>query len=138
MTGTRSGKWFTLRRRKAVAMAVSGWMFLSLVLAFWPCCESVADERPPVVSAEAGDHDHGNMPSGNEDPCRTWLDTADAALNSSPDILLPNFELKVGYVVRTVVFDIPAAVVSRRGRHAYHPSPPNSLPLYLRVQHLLI
>jgi hypothetical protein len=113
-------------------------MSLSLVLAFWPCCQAVADEHPPAVSVEVGDHDHGSTPPGTEDPCRTWLDTADAALNTSPDVLLSNLELKVGYAAYVVAHDFPAAVVSAPGRHVYHPSPPDPLPLYLRVQHLLI
>jgi hypothetical protein len=37
-----------------------------------------------------------------------------------------------------VEHDFPAAVASTSGRHLYHPSPPDPLPLYLRVQHLLI
>src|SRR3989344_3755719 len=138
MTGTQFKRRFTARHRKSIAMAVSGWMFLSLVFAFWPCCQAVADEHPPAVSAEVGDHDHGNIPQGTDDPCRTWLDTADAALNSSPDVLLSNFDLKVGHTVYAAAHDFPAAVVSTPGQHKYHPSPPESLPLYLRVQHLLI
>lgn len=137
MTRTQFKRRFTFRHRKSVAMAVSGWMFLSLALAFWPCCQALADEHPPAISAGASDQDHGNIPVGTEDPCRTWLDIADAALNTSPDVLLSNFELKVGHAVYAVAHD-PAAVVFVPGRHVYHPSPPDPLPLYLRVQHLLI
>jgi hypothetical protein len=119
-------------------MAVSSWMFLSLVLAFWPCCQTVADEHPPAVSAEVGNHDHGNTLPGTEDPCRTWLDTADAALNTSPDVLLSNFDLKVGHAIYADSHDFPAVPPSAYGRIVYHPPPPSLLPLYLRVQHLLI
>lgn len=138
MTGTQFKRWFTVRHRKAIARAVAGWMFLSLVLAFWPCCQTLADEHPPAVSAEAGNHDHGSIPVGTEDPCRTWLDTADSALNSLPDVLFVNFKLKIGHAVYAVAHDFPAVAVSTPGRHVYHPSPPGPLPLYLRVQHLLI
>jgi hypothetical protein len=113
-------------------------MSLSLVLAFWPCCQSIAEDRPFVSHVEAGDHDHGNIPQGTDDPCHTWLDTADAALNSSPDVLLSNPELKVGHAVYAVAHDFPAVAVSAPGRHVYHSSPPDPLPLYLRLQHLLI
>ena len=138
MTGTQFKRRFTARHRKSIAMAVSGWMFLSLVLAFWPCCQAVADEPPPAVGMEAGDHDHGSIPVGTEDPCRTWLDTADSALNSSLDVLFAGFKLKIGHAVYADSRDFPAVPPSVRGRIAYHPSPPSSLPLYLRVQHLLI
>lgn len=138
MTGSRFKRWFTVRHRKSIAMAVAGWMSLSLVLAFWPCCESIAGDQSPVTHVEAGDHDHGNLPQGTDDPCRTWLDTSDAALNTSPDVLLSNPELKAGLAAYAVAHDFPAAVVSTPGRHKYHSSPPDSLPLYLRVQHLLI
>ena len=138
MTGSQFKRWFTVRHRKAIAMTVSGWMFLSLVLAFWPCCQAVADEHPPVVSMDAGEHDHGNIPRGTEDPCRTWLDTADAALNTSPDVLLSDFELRIGNAVYPESHDFPAMAPAVPDRHVYHPSPPSPLPLYLRVQHLLI
>lgn len=138
MTGSQLKKWFTIRHRKSIAVAVAGWMSLSLVLAFWPCCQAVAGEHPPTVSAHAGDHDHGNIPQGTDDPCRTWLDTADAALNTSPDVLLSNPEPKVGHAVYAVAHDFPAVAVSAPGRHVYHSSPPDPLPLYLRLQHLLI
>jgi len=119
-------------------MAVAGWMSLSLVLTFWPCCHTLADEHPTVVSMEAGDHDHGNITQDTDDPCRTWLDTADAALNTSPGVLVSKLELKVGHAVYAIAHDFPAVAVSTPGRHVYHSSPPNPLPLYLRVQHLLI
>jgi hypothetical protein len=138
MTGIQFKNWLIVRHRKSIAMAVAGWMSLSLVLAFWPCCQAVADEHPPAVSAEVGDHDHGNTPPGTEDPCRAWLDTADAVLNTSPDVLLSNPELKIGHAVYAVAHDFPAAAVSTPGRHKHHSPPPDPLPLYLRVQHLLI
>lgn len=138
MTGTQFKRWFTVRHRKSMAMGVAGWMSLSLVLAFWPCCQVMAQDQPPVTHVEAGDHDHGNMPQETDDPCRTWLDTADTALNTSPDALLSNPELKVGHAVYAVAHDFPVAVASTPGRHLYHPSPPDPLPLYLRLQHLLI
>jgi hypothetical protein len=138
MTGIQFKNWLLVRHRKSIAMAVAGWMSLSLVLAFWPCCQAMALDQPPVAHVEAGDHDHGNMPAGTDDPCRTWLDTTDVALNTSLDVLLSDFELKIAFAAYAVAHDFPAAVVSTPGRHLYHPSPPASLPLYLRVQHLLI
>jgi hypothetical protein len=138
MTAIRFKNWSIVRHRKSIAMAVAGWMSLSLVLAFWPCCQAVANEHPPAVSVEAGDHDHGNLPAGTDDPCRTWLDTTDVALNTSLDVLLSDFELKIANAAYAVAHDFPAAVVSTPGRHLYHPSPPDPLPRYLRVQHLLI
>ena len=138
MTGSQFKRWFTVRQRKSIAMAVAGWMSLSLVLAFWPCCQALADEHPPAGSTEAGDHAHGNIPDGTEDPCRTWLDTTDATLNTSPNVLVSDFELKIGHAVYTDSHDFPAVPPSVRGRVVYHPSPPGSLPLYLRGQHLLI
>lgn len=138
MTGIQFKNWLIVRHRKSIAMAVSSWMFLSLVLAFWPCCQAVADEYPPAVSAGTDDHNHGNSLPGREDPCRTWLDITDAALNGSPDVLLSNFDLKVGNAVYAVAHHFPALSAFDPGRHLYHPSPPDPLPLYLRVQHLLI
>lgn len=139
MTGSQFKRRFTIRHRKSIAMAVAGWMSLSLVLAFWPCCQTVADDHPPVVGAETDAHHHdGEASRGTSDPCRTWLDITDAALNSSPDVLLSSFELKVGYAVYIVAHHFPAAVASTPSQHKYHPSPPASLPLYLLIQHLLI
>ena len=130
--------WVVTRHRRSIAMAVSGWMFLSLVLAFWPCCQAVADEHPPAVSMEVGDHDHGGMPSGTDDPCRTWLDTADAALNTSPDALISDSEPGIWHAIYADSHDFPAIAPSAPDRQLYHASPPGSLPLYLRTQHLLI
>ncbi len=138
MTGSQFKRWFTVRHRKSIALGMAGWVSLSLVLAFWPCCQTLADGHPLVVSVETGDHDHGNIPGGTENPCRTWLDTADSALNSSPDVLFANFKLKIGQAVYAVTYDFPAVAPSVSGRHKFHPSPPSPLPLYLRVQHLLI
>jgi hypothetical protein len=138
MTAIRFKNWSIVRHRKSIAMAVAGWMSLSLVLAFWPCCQAIAEDRSSVTHVEAGDHAHANIPPGTDDPCRTWLDTTDAALNTSPDVLLSKLELKVGHAVYAIAHDFPAVAVSSPGRHVYHSSPPNPLPLYLRVQHLLI
>ena len=138
MTGFGFHRWFTARRRKPIAVGVAGWMFLSLVFAFWPCCQAMADEPPHTVSTGSDDHDHGNAPPASEDPCRTWLDTVDAALNTSPAILLSDFEPRIANVAYAVVRDFPSVAIATPGRHTYHPSPPNPLPLYLRVQHLLI
>jgi hypothetical protein len=138
MTGIQFKNWLIVRHRKSIAMAVAGWMSLSLVLAFWPCCQVMAQDQPPVAHVEAGDHDHGNTPAGPDDPCRTWLDNADAVLNTSPDVLLSDFEPKIAKAAYAVASDFPAAVVSTPGRHVYRPYPPDPLPLYLRVQHLLI
>ncbi|MEW6330426.1 MAG: hypothetical protein AB1560_03095 [Pseudomonadota bacterium] len=134
----RFQQWFTVRHRKSIAVAVAGWMSLSLVLAFWPCCQVLAQDHPPAAHISAGDHDHGSMPAGPDDPCRTWLDNADAALNTSFEVLLPDLELKIAHAAHVGTRDFPALSVFVPGRHLYHPSPPASLPLYLRVQHLLI
>lgn len=136
MTG-RIKRLFAVRHRKSIAAAVAGWMSLSLVLVFWPCCQAVAQDHPPVVQAGAGDHDHGNVPAGPDDPCHTWLDNADTTLNTSPVVLFSDFELKIAQAAH-VAPSFPVVSVSTPDRHLYHPSPPASLPLYLRVQHLLI
>lgn len=135
MTG-RSKRWFIFRHRKSIAVAVAGWMSLSLVLAFWPCCELLAQDQSPAAHVETGDND--NAPGGTDDPCRTWLDTADAALNTSPDSLLSDFELRIAQAAYANGYDFPAVSAFVPDGHLYHPSPPASLPLYLRVQHLLI
>lgn len=138
MTGSRFNKWFIVRRRKSLAKALAGWMTLSLVFAFWPCCETLAQDQLPVAHVGTDAHDHGGAPSGTEDPCRTWLDNADATLNHSPDVLTAGFDLKPGHAVSAHSRDFPVVPPPARGRVAYHPPPPGSLPLYLRVRHLLI
>lgn len=137
MTGSGFKKWFTVRHRKPIALAVAGWLSLSLVLALWPCCQVLAQDHSPVIHAAAGEHDHGNMPTGPDDPCRTWLDTADAAFNTSPDVLLTDFELKIVLASYSDAHKFPHVPLRVRVGTAYDPSPP-ALPLYLRVQHLLI
>ena len=138
MKGVQFKNWLTRRHRKSIALAVAGWMSLSLVLSFWPCCHAVADEHQPVASMQAGDHDHGGIPHGTEDPCRTWLDTTDLALNTSPDVLVSDFELKIGHAVYAASQKLPVVSLSVPDQKLYHASPPASLPLYLRLQHLLI
>lgn len=138
MTAIRFKNRSMLRHRKSIAMAVAGWMSLTLVLVFWPCCEILAQAMPAPSHVEAGDHDHGNMPAGSGDPCGTWLDTADALLNTSSDVLLSSFELKIAQAVHAVAHDFPAVTLPARGSIEYRAPPPVSLPLYLRVQHLLI
>ncbi|MCR4346222.1 MAG: hypothetical protein NUV55_03295 [Sulfuricaulis sp.] len=138
MKGIQFKSWLTRRHRKSIALALAGWMSLSLVLAFWSCCHTLADEHPPVVSMQSGDHNHGGIPHGTEDPCRTWLDTSDVALNTSPDVLVSDFKLKFGHAVFVDSQIFSAVVLSVPDRQLYHASPPDSLPLYLRLQHLLI
>jgi hypothetical protein len=128
----------TVRYRQHIALAAAGWMLLSLVLTFWPCCHLVADEHAPVVSMESDDHDHGGISHGTEDPCRTWLDVTDVAFNPSPGALVSDFELKIGHLVYAEAYEYPVPELPEIGRYKYHPSPPASLPLYLRLQHLLI
>lgn len=135
---SRFQKWFTVRQRKSIAVAVAGWMSLSLVLAFWPCCQVLAQDQPPVAHVEAGDHGHGNAPASQDDPCRAWLDNADATLNTLPAVLLADLDLKIAQTAHADAREFPVVQVFMPGRHLYHPSPPASLPLYLRVQHLLI
>ena len=132
-----SKRWFMTRHRKSIALAVGGWMSLSLVLALWPCCQAVADVVPPVFSAQAGAQDQG-IPPGTQDPCRTWLDTADTALNSSFAVLVSDFEPKIGHAVYAATQNFPAVAHIATGRQLYHASLPASLPLYLRLLHLLI
>ena len=138
MTGNRFHRGFIARRRKSLARALAGWMTLSLVFAFWPCCEILAQDQLPVAHVGTDAHGYGGAPSGTEDPCRTWLDNADATLNHSPDVLTAGFDLKPGHAVSSGSRDFPAVPSPAHGRVAYHPPPPGSLPLYLRVRHLLI
>ena len=138
MKGIQFKSWLSRRHRKSIAMAVAGWMSLSLVLAFWPCCHAVADEHPPVVSMQAGDHDHGGISHGTEDPCRTWLDTADTALNSSFVVLVSDFEPKIGHAAHPQTKNFPAVTRTAPDKQLFHNSPSGSLPLYLLIQHLLI
>lgn len=136
MTGNRFNRGFIARRRRSLARVLAGWMTLSLVFAFWPCCQTLAQDQLPFAHAEAGDH--GNPPYDTDGPCRTWLDNADATLNHSLDVLIAGFDLKLGHAVYAHSRDFPAVSPPARARLAYHPPPPNSLPLYLRVRHLLI
>lgn len=138
MAGTpTSRKWFMSRHRRSIVAATAGWMSLSLVLAFWPCCQAVADVSPPVVSAQAGAQDHGILPN-TQDPCRSWLDAADTAINSSSVVPVSDFEPKIGHPVYPATQNFPAMARLAPDRQLFHDSPSGSLPLYLLIQHLLI
>jgi len=138
MAGTQtSRKWFMSRHRRSIVAAMAGWMSLSLVLALWPCCQAVADVVPLVVSAQAEVPNHGILP-GTQDPCRTWLDTADTALNSSFVVLVSDFEPKIGHAVHPATQNFPAVARSAPDKQLFHNSPSGSLPFYLLIQHLLI
>jgi hypothetical protein len=135
--GTSSKRWFTERQHQSIAVAVSGWVSLSLVLAFWSCCQAVANVVSPVVSAQVGAQDHGKLP-GPQDPCRTWIDNVDVALNISSDFQVSKFEPKIGHAIYAATQNFPAVARIATGRQLYHASISDSLPLYLRLQRLLI
>jgi hypothetical protein len=121
---------------------------LSMLLALTPCCEANA-APPPAGGAPAGHvhppgadegghaHDHGAP--ATPDPCPVWLDNLFHALGAATGAANSEFEacpLPPALAVLLMPPTAPAALSSPR--RSVHSPPFQTLPLYLRVKHLLI
>jgi hypothetical protein len=69
------------RPARLLARALAGWLALSLALSLAPCCDLVADifsirqaqaAEPAHAHPDGTGHEH--VPSGQPDPCQSWLE----------------------------------------------------------------
>jgi hypothetical protein len=146
-------RWRLRRRRRGLALALTGWLSLSLILTGWPCCELFADTPAPAPSGAAddprtdshrhGDHDHDHPPPGyvpgtSTDPCLAWLSGSDLAPGALPDVLPST---PTGDFVWALAMDVPVVSVAWSRSPVPHASgPPGArhVPLYLSTARLRI
>lgn len=122
------------------------WLSLSLVLTLTPCCEVFADAVAPLATNAAFDHEHDgpdgafHSPGSNDfhDPCTKWLDHADYTLNSLHVAVTLGSGSHQDISIAPLLLRMPHAGTMVTARLSYHPPPDPALPLYLRIEHLLL
>jgi hypothetical protein len=125
--------------RQAVATVIA----TTLLFALTPCCEVNAAAPDPAHSGQ-GHHNHGpghgddpaeGMPPMS-DPCLAWVDNNLNIVDTDMSIPLP--ERDADPVVFAVLWTTPSPIAATHGAvHSCH-SPPSAVPLYLRIERLLI
>ncbi|HEX9626333.1 MAG TPA: hypothetical protein VGA00_05290 [Acidiferrobacterales bacterium] len=148
-------RWRLRRRRRGLALALTGWLSLSLILTGWPCCELFADTPIPSPPGAAdsehpdphhhGDHDHdhpapspGYAPGTPTDPCLSWLSGVDLAPGALPDVLPST---PTSDPLWAIAADTPVVSVARpRSPLPRASGPPRAwhVPLYLSTARLRI
>lgn len=122
------------------------WLSLSLFLTLTPCCEVFADVIASPATDAGFDHDHAGPnsadhspgSSGFHDPCTQWLDHADYTLNSLHLAISSGSGSHQDVPVAPLLLLVPHADAPVVARLSYHPPPDPTLPLYLRIEHLLL
>ena len=136
----------TERRRMSItSRLLAAWLSLSLVLTLTPCCEVFADAVAPPATNAALDHEHDgpdgalHSPGSNDfhDPCTKWLDHADYTLNSLHVAVTSGSGSHQDIPIAPLLLRMPHAATLVTARLSYHPPDP-ALPLYLRIEHLLL
>lgn len=134
------------RKRSLASRLLFAWLSLSLVLTLTPCCEVLADAvTSPAIEAQV-DHEHDGPDSahhspesgGFHDPCAQWLDHADYTLSSSHIAITSEPGSYQDNPIAPVLFRTPGDASMMTARFSYHPPPDSALPLYLRLEHLLL
>lgn len=134
------------RRMSIASRLLIAWLSLSLFLTLTPCCEIVADAVASPATDVGADHEHGGPDSahhspesgGFHDPCTQWLDHADYTLNSLHVAVTSGAGSHQDIPIAPLLFLMPHAGTMVTARLSYHPPPGPALPLYLRIEHLLL
>ena len=134
----------TERRRMSItSRLLAAWLSLSLVLTLTPCCKVFADVVAPLMPNAVLDHEHDGAlhSSGSNDfhdPCTKWLDHADYTLNSLHVAVTSGSGSHQDIPIAPLLLRMPHAATVVTARLSYHPPPDPALPLYLRIEHLLL
>ncbi len=134
------------RRRSIASRLLVTWLALSLFLTLTPCCEVFADAVASPTTDAVFDHGHdgpddalhSSESSGFHDPCTQWLDHADYTLNSLHVAVTSGSGSHQDFPIAPLLFRMPHAGTTVTARLSYHPPPGPALPLYLRIEHLLL
>ena len=137
----------TARRRMSItSRLLVAWMSLSLVLTLTPCCKVLADVVAPFTANTVLDHEH-DVPDGAlhspglsdfHDPCTKWLDHPDYTLNSLHVAVTSGSDPHQDIPIAPLLLRMPHAGTMVTARLSNHPPPDPALPLYLRIEHLLL
>lgn len=129
-------RWF-LRKAGWLGPGMAATLTATMLLALTPCCEvGAAPAHPETGAVEHGDgHDHG--PPAAPDPCLVWLDNHLNAL--ATDSVLPAPERVPQPALIAATWKAPAVVpVPLPAPSSCHSPPSPAVPLYLRIERLLI
>ncbi len=133
-----------VKRFPVVGRGLSFAVALSMLFALTPCCEASAAasaEAAPanavhVHGAEADGHAHDHGAPATPDPCPVWLDNVFHALGVAVVPAVSGPEPQWSPAVPLIIPDETARLLLPV--HSVHSPPSPTLPLYLRVQRLLI
>jgi len=125
---------------------LAAWLSLSLVLTLTPCCQVFADAVAPLMTNTVLDHEHDgpdgalHSPGSSDfhDPCTKWLDHADYTLSSLLVAVTSGSDPHQDIPIALLLSLMPHAGNMVTARLSYHPPPDPALPLYLRIEHLLL
>ncbi len=134
------------RRTSITSRLLAAWLALSLILTLTPCCEVFADAVASRATNAALDHEHDgpdgalHSPGSNDfhDPCTKWLDHADYTLNSLHVAVTSGSDPHQDIPIAPLLLLMPHAGTMATALFSYHPPPDPALPLYLRLEHLLL
>ena len=137
-----AAKW----RSSLASRLLLAWLSLSLVLTLTPCCEVFAGAVTSSAADVGLDHDHegpdgahhSSESGGFHDPCTQWLDHADYTLNSLHIAVSSGSGSHQDILIAPLLFRMPHVGPMVTARFSYHPPPDPALPLYLRIEHLLL
>lgn len=130
-----------LRRARWLSPGIAAAITAVMLFALTPCCEVSAAPAQPRTSApehdgaHGADHDHG--PPSTPDPCLVWLDNHLNALDTNTALPTPErVPQPVPIVAAWVALAVAPAPLSVLPSCHSPPSP--AVPLYLRIERLLI
>lgn len=137
-----AAKW----RRSTASRLLIAWLSLSLFLTLTPCCEIFSNALASPAADVGLDHGHEGPDSahhssesgGFHDPCTEWLDQADYTLNSSHIAVTSAPGSNQDIPAPPLLLRIPCPGPTLTAQLSYHPPPDPALPLYLRIEHLLL
>jgi len=134
------------RRMSITSRLLVAWLSLSLFLTLTPCCEVIADAVALPTTHTVLDHEHDGPdgvlhspgPNHFHDPCPKWLDHADYTV-SSQQLAVASESTSHQYApIAPLLLPMPHVGAVVAARLSYHPPPVPALPLYLRIEHLLL
>lgn len=134
------------RRVSITTRLLIAWLSLSLVLTVTPCCKVYADAVAPLMPNAALDHEHDGpdgalhspAPGDFHDPCTKWLGQAHYTLDSLHVAVTSGSGSHQDFPVALPLSLMPRAGTRATALFSYRPPPGPVLPLYLRIEHLLL
>jgi hypothetical protein len=134
------------RRMSITCRLLAAWLSLSLFLTLTPCCKVFADAVALPTTNAVLDHEHDGPdgalrtpgPNDFHVPCTKWLDHADYAVGSLHAAVTSGPDSHQNIPIASLLLLIPHIGTMVTAQLSYYSPPDPTLPLYLRIEHLLL